>query len=153
MLKKFEDTEGFVENIWLSRSTIYFKIGLYKFLKNSSLSSHYLKATKSNSHRRRTVQMPLLTLLLSTYFPCFAVRLFLLPQDFFFCTEILFLAVRLFFSPWNILFWFETFYFSSRHVLSTSDFFFRCETFYFSVKPFIFSVRMFLLKLNISGQP
>ena len=138
MLKKFEDTEGFVENIWLSRSTIYFKIGLYKFLKNSSLSSHYLKATKSNSHRRRTVQMPLLTII---------------AFNLFFCTEILFLAVRLFFSPWNILFWFETFYFSSRHVLSTSDFFFRCETFYFSVKPFIFSVRMFLLKLNISGQP
>ena len=131
MLKKFEDTEGFVENIWLSRSTIYFKIGLYKFLKNSSLSSHYLKATKSNSHRRRTVQMPLLTLLLSTYFPCFAVRLFLLPQDFFFCTEILFLAVRLFFLR-------ETFYFGLRLFISPRDMFFLRQTFSLGVRLFIF---------------
>ena len=49
MLKKFKDTEGFVENVRLSRSTIYFKIGPYKFLKkypalkNSSLSSHYFR--------------------------------------------------------------------------------------------------------------
>ena len=32
MLKNFKDTEGFVENVGLSRSTTYFKIGLYKFL-------------------------------------------------------------------------------------------------------------------------
>ena len=32
MLKHFEDTEGFVENVGLSRSTTYFKIGLYRFL-------------------------------------------------------------------------------------------------------------------------
>ena len=141
MLKRFEDTEGFVENIWLSRSTIYFKIGLYKFLKNSSLSSHYLKATKSNSHRRRTVQMPLLTIIAFNSFSLLccetiyvAVRFFLLQWDIISCRET-------FFSPWNVLLWCETFYFSSRHVLSTSDFFFRCETFYFSVKPFIFSVR------------
>ena len=31
MLKKFKDTQGFVENVGISRSTIYFKIGLYKF--------------------------------------------------------------------------------------------------------------------------
>ena len=49
MLKKFKDTEGFVENIGIIRSTVYFKIGLYKFLKqypalkNSSLSSHYVR--------------------------------------------------------------------------------------------------------------
>ena len=49
MLKTFKDTEGFFENVGLSRSTSYFKIGLYKFLKkylaskNSSLSSHYFK--------------------------------------------------------------------------------------------------------------
>ena len=49
MLKKFKDKEGFIENLGLSRSTVYFKIGLYtclkKFpaLKNSSLSSHYYR--------------------------------------------------------------------------------------------------------------
>ena len=50
MLKKFKDTEGFVENVGLSRSTIYFKIRLlrkflrkYPTLKNSSLSSHYFR--------------------------------------------------------------------------------------------------------------
>ena len=48
MLKTFKDTEGFVENVGLSRSTIYFKIGLYKFLKkypalkNSSLYHHII---------------------------------------------------------------------------------------------------------------
>ena len=47
MLKKFKDKEGFIEDIGLSRSAIYFKIGTYiwlkKFpaLKNSTLSSHY----------------------------------------------------------------------------------------------------------------
>ena len=49
MLKKFKDNKGFVENTGISRSTIYFKTGLYKFLKkypalkNSSLSSHYFR--------------------------------------------------------------------------------------------------------------
>ena len=49
MLKKFKDKEGFVENIELSRSTIYFKVRLYKWskkfaaLKNSSFSSNYFK--------------------------------------------------------------------------------------------------------------
>ena len=28
--KNYKDSEGFVENIGISRSTIYFKIGLYK---------------------------------------------------------------------------------------------------------------------------
>ena len=47
MLKKFKDSKGFVENVEIRRSTIYFKSGLYKFskeylaLKNSSLSSHF----------------------------------------------------------------------------------------------------------------
>ena len=47
MLKKFKDQEGFIKNAGLTRSTIYFKIGLYecfkKFLalKNLSLSCHY----------------------------------------------------------------------------------------------------------------
>ena len=46
MLKKFNEKEGFIENVGLGRSTVYFKIGLYKCLKkfpalkNSSLSSH-----------------------------------------------------------------------------------------------------------------
>ena len=49
VLKNFKDTKEFVENVGLSQSTIYFKIGLYKFLKkylalkNSSLSSHYFR--------------------------------------------------------------------------------------------------------------
>ena len=49
MLEKFKDSEGIVENVGISRSTIYFKIGLYKFLKKypalktSSLSSHYFR--------------------------------------------------------------------------------------------------------------
>ena len=49
MLKKFKDMYDFIENIRLSRSTVYFKIGIYKFLKkfpvlkNSTLSAHYFK--------------------------------------------------------------------------------------------------------------
>ena len=49
MLKKFKDKEGFIENVELSRSVVYFKIGFYKCLKkfpalkNSSSSSHYLR--------------------------------------------------------------------------------------------------------------
>ena len=33
MLKKIKDKEGFIENVGLSRSTVYFKIVLYKCLK------------------------------------------------------------------------------------------------------------------------
>ena len=50
MLKKFKDKEGFIEKVGLSRSTVYFKIPLYKCLKkfpaikNSSLSSHYFRS-------------------------------------------------------------------------------------------------------------
>ena len=49
MLQSFKDKEGFIENIVLSRSTIYFKIALYKCLKrfkalkNSSLSLIYFR--------------------------------------------------------------------------------------------------------------
>ena len=49
MLKKFRDTEEFVENVKLSWSTTDFKIGLYKYLKkypafkNSNSSSHYFR--------------------------------------------------------------------------------------------------------------
>ena len=49
MLKKSNDSKEFVENVGVSRSTIYFKIGLYKLLKkhlalkNSIFSSHYFK--------------------------------------------------------------------------------------------------------------
>ena len=49
MLKKVKDMYDFIENIRLSRSTVYFKIGIYKFLKkfpvlkNSTLSTHYFK--------------------------------------------------------------------------------------------------------------
>ena len=62
MLKKFKDQEGFIKNAGLTRSTMYFKIGLYecfkKFLalKNLSLSCHYywskqsLKVMKNYSH-------------------------------------------------------------------------------------------------------
>ena len=49
MLKKFKDMYDFIENIRLSRSTVYFKIEIYKFfikfpvLKNSTLSAHYFR--------------------------------------------------------------------------------------------------------------
>ena len=36
MLKKLKDTEGFVERVGLSQSTIYFKIGLDKLFKKIS---------------------------------------------------------------------------------------------------------------------
>ena len=49
MPKKFKDSEAFVENVGISQSTIYFKIGLYVWkkypaLNNSSLSSHYFRS-------------------------------------------------------------------------------------------------------------
>ena len=50
MLKNSKDMGDFVANVGLSRSTVYFKIGIYKFLKiflpvlkTSTLSSHYFK--------------------------------------------------------------------------------------------------------------
>ena len=49
LLKKFKDTENFFDNVGQSRSTIYFKISLYKFLKKypslkkSTLRSSYFK--------------------------------------------------------------------------------------------------------------
>ena len=48
MLKHFEDTEGFVENVGLSRSTTYFKIGLYKFLTLSHLQDIRLDLKRFN---------------------------------------------------------------------------------------------------------
>ena len=36
MLKKLKDTEGFVERVGLSQSTIYFKIGLDKLFEKIS---------------------------------------------------------------------------------------------------------------------
>ena len=58
MLRKFKDTEGFVENVGLSRWAIYLKAGLYKFFKkyagskNSNPSSHYFR---NNSKMIKTV--------------------------------------------------------------------------------------------------
>ena len=52
LLKKFKDTEHFFDNVVQSRSTIYLKILLYKFLKKylllkkSTLQSSYFKAIK-----------------------------------------------------------------------------------------------------------
>ena len=49
MLKNFRDTEDFIKNVGLSRSSTYFKLGLYKILKKfltlkkSTLSPHYVK--------------------------------------------------------------------------------------------------------------
>ena len=49
LLKEFKDTENFFDHVGQSRSTIYFKIWLYKFLKKylllikSTLQSNYFK--------------------------------------------------------------------------------------------------------------
>ena len=49
MLKTFKEKERLIENVELSRSTVHFKIGVHKCLrefpalKNSSLSSHYFR--------------------------------------------------------------------------------------------------------------
>ena len=49
LLKTFKDTENFFDNVSQSRSTTYFKISLYKFLKKyhllkiSTLQSSYFK--------------------------------------------------------------------------------------------------------------
>ena len=49
ILKKFKDTQNFFDNVGQSKSTIYFKISLYKFLKKypllktSTLQSIYFK--------------------------------------------------------------------------------------------------------------
>ena len=137
MLKKFKDTKGFVENVRCSWSTIYFKIGLYKFLKkyqdpkNVSLSSYsfrnnfewlkqFVKATKNYSHRRRTVQMVLLITIVLIHFPRFVVRLstrLFLQWDFLFPHET-------FISGWNFLFF-------KRLSIFSWDFFFLGKTFSF----------------------
>ena len=43
LLKKFKDTENIFDNVGQSRSTIYFKILLYKFLKKYPLLKSYFK--------------------------------------------------------------------------------------------------------------
>ena len=152
MLKKFRDTEGFVENIELSWSTIYFKIGLYKFLKkypalkNATLSSHYFRNNfktiktvyKSNKKlftkkKNRANGFILMWLWLCNGFIIFLALLW----DFFF---------------------FHVTSFTLRPFLFSWDFFFFRETFYFLARLFIFPVRMFVLKVilpkvKISGQP
>ena len=40
LLKKFKETGQFLENVGPSQSTIYFKIGLYKFLKKYPKSNN-----------------------------------------------------------------------------------------------------------------
>ena len=50
LLKRFKYSDEFFDRVGLSRSNIYFKIGLYKFLckfpvlKNSTLTSSYCKS-------------------------------------------------------------------------------------------------------------
>ena len=147
ILEKFKDTKGFVENVRCSWSTIYFKIGFYKFLKkyqdpkNVSLSSYsfrnnfkwlkqFVKATKNYSHRRRTVQMVLLITIVFIHFPRFVVRL---STRLFFCSET-------FYFPMKLLFPGETFFFSR-------EFLFFPETFSFWVRLFLFWWKFFSWKL------
>ena len=141
-----------------------FKIGFYKFLqkypalKNSSQSSHYfrnnlkwskqfLKETKNYLHRKRTIQMVLLTAIVFNFFSLFCcetfffshetfsffVRLFLFPYDFFcFLWDVLFLCetfsffMRLFVSQ-------ETFYFSIENVFP-KNYFIQSENFWSTIK-------------------
>ena len=137
MAKKFIDSEAFVENVGISRSTIYFKIGLYVW-KNTQLwttqvyhriilevilkwSKQFVKTIKNYLHRRRTVQMVLLITIVFNLFCC---------ETFYFSHGIFYFSVRLFIYPW--------------------EFFFSSENFRFSMRLSIFPMKMFLLK--ISGQ-
>ena len=53
LLKKFKDSDKFFDRVGLSQSNIYFKIGLYKFLrkfpilKKSTLTSSYFKSEEN----------------------------------------------------------------------------------------------------------
>ena len=140
MPKKFKDSEAFVENVGISQSTIYFKIGLYVW-KNTQLwttqvyhriilevilkwSKQFAKTIKNYLHRRRTVQM---VLLITTVFNLF---LLFCCETFYFSHGIFYFSVRLFIYPW--------------------EFFFSSKNFRFSVRLSIFPMKMFLLK--ISGQ-
>ena len=61
ILKNFKDTQNFFDNVGQSKSTIYFKISLYKFLKKypllktSTLQSIYFK---NNFKTRRDLSRP-----------------------------------------------------------------------------------------------
>lgn len=147
IMKNFKDIEGFIEDIGLCRSTIYFINALYKCLKkfpalkNSRLSSCYF---------RRNFK------LIETVFKN-NEELFLWEEELYkrFCLSLLFLTfslfcyekfsfdMRQFLSPWEIL------SFIMRRLLSSWDFLFHCETF-FDVRlflslwdSFLFSVRIF----------
>ena len=145
MLKRFRNTEGFVENVELSWSTIYFKIVLYKFwkkcpaLKNATLSSHYFRNNfriikrvyKSNKKlftkkKNRTNGFIVIWLWLCNGFIIFLV----LSWDFFFLHVTSF-ALRLFLFSWDFFFFRETFSFFMRLFLSSQNFLFPRETFYF----------------------
>ena len=113
MLKKFEDEGSFIENIGFNRSTVYFIIGLYKFLKkfpttkNSSLSWHYFR---NNFKFGKTVCKSNEELYKWFYDYCFfTIRLFLSPCNFFFSLETFSFPVRFFlsfrrFSNWKLFY-------------------------------------------------
>ena len=110
ILKKLKCSKGFVENVGISRSTIYFKIGLYKFLKkylalknsvyhriNLAIilrsSKQFVKATKNYLHRRGTVQM---VLSITIVFNLFSLFFDFSRDTFYFLRETFYFSVRLF---------------------------------------------------------
>ena len=121
MAKKFKDSEAFVENVGISQSTIYFKIGLYVW-KNTQLwttqvyhriileailkwSKQFVKTIKNYLHKRRTVQMVLLiTIVFNLFLFC--------CETFYFSHGIFYFSVRLFIYPWEFFFSSENFRFS-----------------------------------------
>lgn len=156
-MKNFKDIEGFIENVGLCRSTIYFINALYKCLrkfpalKNSRLSSCYFR---SNFKLIETVfkNNEKLFLWEEELYKRFCLSLLFLTFSLF-CFEKFSFDMRQFLSPWEIL------SFIMKRLLSSSDFLFRCETFFwretlsFSVRLFFSLWEFFLPKANIFGQP
>ena len=153
-MKNFKDIEGFIENVGLCRSTIYFINALYKCLKkfpalkNSRLSSCYFR---SNFKLIETVFKNNEELFLweEELYKRFCLSLLFLTFSLF-CYEKFSFDMRQFLSLWEIL------SFIMRRLLSSWDFLFRCETFFwretlsFSVRLFFFCENFFYLKQKFS---
>ena len=148
----FKDTEDFVDNVRQSKSTIYSKISLHKFLKKfpgsgkSTLSLHYFKNNlKWSRPCVKTTQHCLHSLeeLRKWFYESLFFFLLFFPAKIF-CHEIFFCCENIFL----VLLW-ETFIIESIF-LCCKNFFSCCENCSFAVKIFLLHYEFFWCCENFS---
>ena len=109
ILKKFKEVKNFFKTVGLSRYTSFFKIKVYKFVKNyqrlkhSTLSVHYLKNSSKNTRSVCKKGMNLCNFFLSFFLSFFL---------FFFHWEIFSSMKNFGFGLWKTCFGFEKLFYS-----------------------------------------